>query len=107
MKIVILTVLLSFSFSQGALVNKPKTAGELRIAKISKVNKSQINSDWIIKNFESEPEIAYRIMKDIVNYSGPCPCPYNETKDGRFCGGTSAYSKPNGESPRCYPADFI
>lgn len=45
------------------------------------------------------------IERSIRNYSGNCPCPYNRTASGRRCGGNSAYSKPGGASPLCFPGD--
>ena len=40
-----------------------------------------------------------------AGYPGPCPCPYNTMKGGRQCGNRSAYTKPGGYSPLCYPND--
>lgn len=45
------------------------------------------------------------IERSIRNYSGSCPCPYNTMRNGRRCGGNSAYSKPGGRSPICFPTD--
>jgi hypothetical protein len=45
------------------------------------------------------------IQRSIRTYSGNCPCPYNTTASGRRCGGNSAYSRPGGRSPICYPSD--
>ena len=45
------------------------------------------------------------IQESINNYSGRCPCPYTVMKNGKACGGKSAYSKPGGKSPLCYRAD--
>lgn len=35
----------------------------------------------------------------------PCACPYNSMRNGAACGGRSAYSRPGGASPLCYPKD--
>lgn len=45
------------------------------------------------------------IERSIRNYSGNCPCPYNTMRNGRRCGGNSAYSKPGGRSPICFASD--
>ncbi len=45
------------------------------------------------------------INQSIARYSGSCPCPYNTDRGGRRCGGRSAYSRPGGASPLCYPRD--
>lgn len=45
------------------------------------------------------------IERSIRSYSGNCPCPYNTMRNGRRCGGNSAYSKPGGRSPICFPSD--
>ena len=45
------------------------------------------------------------IRQSIATYSGSCPCPYNTMRNGRNCGGNSAYSKPGGAEPRYYERD--
>jgi hypothetical protein len=35
----------------------------------------------------------------------PCACPDDTMRNGRSCGGRSAYSRPGGASPLCYPSD--
>ncbi|MCK9917360.1 hypothetical protein MXD81_50295 [Microbacteriaceae bacterium K1510] len=34
-----------------------------------------------------------------------CACPDDTTRNGRRCGGRSAYSRPGGAQPLCYPTD--
>jgi len=46
------------------------------------------------------------IERSHAYYSGNCPCPYNTDRAGRRCGGRSAYSRPGGASPLCYPNDI-
>ncbi|MFC3053276.1 hypothetical protein [Kordiimonas pumila] len=45
------------------------------------------------------------IQQSISHYPGNCPCPYNRASNGSMCGKRSAYSKPGGYSPLCYPSD--
>lgn len=45
------------------------------------------------------------ISESIASYAGSCPCPYNRDRGGRSCGKRSAYSKPGGKAPLCYPDD--
>ncbi len=45
------------------------------------------------------------IEQSIAGYPGNCPCPYNSTRNGSRCGARSAYSKPGGYAPLCYPQD--
>lgn len=33
----------------------------------------------------------------------PCACPYDSARNGSRCGARSAYSRPGGASPKCYP----
>jgi hypothetical protein len=55
---------------------------------------------------QSDGQIRQAIIRQsIANYSGSCPCPYNVMRNGRSCGGRSAYSRPGGESPKCYADD--
>jgi hypothetical protein len=35
----------------------------------------------------------------------PCACPDDTMRNGRRCGGNSAYSKPGGAQPLCYVTD--
>ena len=54
----------------------------------------------------SDAEIVQQMIRDsIASYPGNCPCPYNSTRNGSACGRRSAYSKPGGYSPICYPSD--
>ena len=55
---------------------------------------------------QSDAAIRQAIVRQsIAVYSGSCPCPYSTDRAGRSCGRRSAYSRPGGESPKCYPAD--
>lgn len=55
------------------------------------------NSDAQVRRLIMQQSLAY--------YSGSCPCPYNVDRAGRRCGLRSAYSRPGGASPMCYPSD--
>jgi hypothetical protein len=46
------------------------------------------------------------IQESIASYPGHCPCPYNLASNGSRCGKRSAWSKPGGYAPLCYPADI-
>lgn len=55
---------------------------------------------------KSDAEIRQEIIRQsIAAYSGNCPCPYSTASNGSRCGGRSAYSRPGGASPKCYPED--
>ncbi len=45
------------------------------------------------------------IRESIASYPGNCPCPYNTARNGSSCGRRSAYSRPGGYAPLCYPKD--
>jgi hypothetical protein len=61
----------------------------------------------------SEPTTDAQIRAAIIKESvaaylatgHPCACPYNVARNGSICGGRSAYSRPGGASPLCYPRD--
>jgi hypothetical protein len=54
----------------------------------------------------TEAEIRLLLVRaSIAAYAGNCPCPENVDRAGRRCGGRSAYRRPGGESPLCYPGD--
>jgi len=57
-------------------------------------------------NDNDDAEIKQQIVRQsIAAHSGGCPCPYSKDRAGRNCGRRSAYSKPGGNSPLCYPED--
>jgi hypothetical protein len=48
------------------------------------------------------------IQESIARYQAtghPCACPDNLARNGSRCGGRSAYSRPGGASPLCFPQD--
>ena len=45
------------------------------------------------------------IRESTARYQGRCPCPYFRDSAGRRCGKRSAWSRPGGASPLCYPND--
>ena len=54
----------------------------------------------------SEATIIERIIAEsVASYPSSCACPYNRDRGGRRCGRRSAYSKPGGYSPICFPGD--
>lgn len=55
---------------------------------------------------QSVAQIKQAIIREsIAEYPGNCPCPYNTARNGSRCGGRSAYSRPGGHAPKCYPSD--
>jgi len=60
-----------------------------------------------VLGFQSDAQVKQRIIREsIAAYPGPCPCPYSVMRNGRSCGGRSAYSRPGGYAPICYPNDI-
>lgn len=52
----------------------------------------------------TEDEIKQAVIQQsIARYPGHCPCPYNLASNGSKCGKRSAWSKPGGYTPICYP----
>jgi hypothetical protein len=49
--------------------------------------------------------VSRLIAASLASYPGNCPCPDNVDRAGRCCGGRSAYSRPGGYAPLCYPHD--
>lgn len=76
------------------------------------IHVNKITVKWIQKNLCSNKHEAMLIYKSIKHYhinsssAGTCPCPYNIMTDGDICGASSAYSKPGGAAPLCYPKDI-
>lgn len=45
------------------------------------------------------------IQESIDGYSGNCPCPYNQARNGSRCGKRSAYNRAGGYAPLCFKED--
>lgn len=51
----------------------------------------------------SDDEVREQIIQESIDvYPGNCPCPYNAMRNGRACGGRSAWSRAGGYAPICY-----
>src|SRR5262249_20880105 len=51
--------------------------------------------------------IIVQASRDQYHATGhPCACPDDTMRNGRACGGRSAYSRPGGGAPLCYPHDI-
>ena len=55
--------------------------------------------------YDRSAVISALIAASQRSYPGNCPCPENRMRNGRRCGGNSAWSKGSGYSPLCYPSD--
>ena len=53
----------------------------------------------------NEEQVQNIINQSIASYPGVCACPYSTASNGSKCGRRSAYSKPGGYDPLCYPED--
>ena len=50
--------------------------------------------------------IIVHASRDQYHATGrPCACPDDSMRNGRACGARSAYSRPGGAAPLCYPSD--
>src|ERR1700682_4440542 len=50
--------------------------------------------------------IIVQASRDEYHAGGrPCACPDDSMRNGRACGGRSAYSRPGGAAPLCYASD--
>jgi hypothetical protein len=53
--------------------------------------------------------IALLIVGSVAAYKAmnkPCACPSDTMRNGQPCGARSAWSKPNGFKPLCFPTDI-
>lgn len=58
-------------------------------------------------NLQADDGVKKAIIKESIDqYPGNCPCPYNRASNGSRCGKRSAYSRPGGYAPICYPSDI-
>jgi hypothetical protein len=57
----------------------------------------------------SDMEVRAEIIKESIEaYKAtghPCACPEDSARNGSRCGKRSAYSRPGGAAPLCYPSD--
>lgn len=54
----------------------------------------------------SDDQIRQKLIEQsIASYSGTCACPFNVARNGSRCGGRSAWSRPGGAAPLCFPDD--
>ncbi len=57
----------------------------------------------------TDQQIADRIIQEsrqaYYATGHPCACPEDRARNGSSCGGRSAYSRPGGAEPKCYPKD--
>jgi hypothetical protein len=61
--------------------------------------KEQLTDDQVRQLVIQESVAAYHAT------GHPCACPYDAARNGSSCGGRSAYSRPGGPAPLCYPTD--
>lgn len=58
---------------------------------------------------QTDEQIRQAIIQQSIgayNATGhPCACPYQTDRAGHSCGRRSAYSRPGGAAPLCYPQD--
>lgn len=88
------------------MLEKAKALGGVTMKFISFVLALCVFSVALAKGDLSDAQIKQLIIKEsIASYPGTCPCPYNVARNGSQCGRRSAYSKPGGYEPICYPRD--
>ena len=81
----------------------PRSKLLLRFALIALGLSSALGQTNAVK---TDTQIAEAIIKEsTAAYKGNCPCPCSKNRAGRSCGGNSAYSRPGGAAPLCYPKD--
>ncbi|HEY5800545.1 MAG TPA: hypothetical protein VIT92_10010 [Burkholderiaceae bacterium] len=57
----------------------------------------------VAKDLSSNSTIKKQIIAESqASYPGNCACPYNTMRNGRSCGGRSAWSRRGGYAPICY-----
>jgi hypothetical protein len=49
--------------------------------------------------------IIVQASREQYHATRPCACPDDRARNGSACGGRSAYSRPGGAAPLCYPSD--
>jgi hypothetical protein len=49
--------------------------------------------------------VVLLMAASFFGYTGNCACPHYTDRAGHRCGKRSAYDRPNGAKPLCYPTD--
>ena len=76
----------------------------MRMYRLVAVMLGLLVTEAIAAQTSTDEQIKQAIIREsIASYSGNCPCPYNVDRAGRSCGRRSAYSRPGGAAPICYP----
>ena len=73
--------------------------GVLLIAALPAVAKAPLTDDQVRQQIIQDSRAAYYAS------GHPCACPDDSARNGSRCGGRSAYSRPGGAAPLCYPSD--
>jgi hypothetical protein len=75
------------------------------VATILVVITGAVNAQSTITNQEVVERIIKASRGAYYATGHPCACPYDHARNGSVCGGRSAYSRPGGAEPKCYPKD--
>lgn len=82
----------------------PEVIGE-PIEQAPRKEGSQADLDDPRLRSDLDPTIRAAIEGSLEAYEGACPCPYSTMRNGRRCGGRSAWSRRGARAPLCYPDD--
>jgi hypothetical protein len=89
----------------GSTGTKGQILGLLVIAAAITVSASMV----VAKDLRSDDDIAKAIVQESRQQyyatGHPCACPDDLMRNGRRCGGVSAYVRPGGAAPLCYVSD--
>ncbi len=62
-------------------------------------------TEKLMSDDQVKDEIIDNYVTKHLKKKGPCPCPYNKSKDGKSCGARSAWSRKNNKDVICYRSD--
>jgi hypothetical protein len=83
--------------------------GGAMVATILALTLSSLASGALARSGLSDQQIVVRIIQESRSAyyatGRPCACPDDHARNGSLCGGRSAYSRPGGYEPKCYPSD--
>ncbi|MET4749213.1 hypothetical protein [Bradyrhizobium sp. RT11b] len=86
---------------QSALQSPPAAATNAPAARPSNENRTAI----VLTAAAIAALIVAESRRVYYSTGHPCACPDDRMRNGRACGGRSAYSRPGGAAPLCYPTD--
>ncbi len=89
------------------IASRPDTSSANRSAQAPKPSLAKPGSTEVVLTAAAIAALIVAASRQAYYATGrPCACPDDRMRNGRSCGSRSAYRRPGGASPLCYPSDI-